>query len=360
MAGAPTDRIPLHTILLPVLGVAAWLVIGKAGLEPLALLLVAVLIGNVIASVHHAEVVALRVGEPYGTLILALAVTTIEAGLIIALMLGGDPNPALMRDSVHAAVMIVLHGLAGLSIVVAAAKDRQSEYRIEGASAFLAVLIPLAVLVLVVPNHLVSEPGPYYSPLQLTFVSVVCLALYVAFLLTQTRWHRDYFLPLVTAAGEEVHARPSSRLALASFGLMVVALFAVVVLAKALGPALQDGVAAVGAPVAIMGVIIAAIVLLPETAAAIRAAARNRLQSSINLSLGSGVACIGLTVPAVAVVAWWIDQPLELGISQGASVLMLLGFAVAIITYGTGRASLLSGLVHLVLLATWIFTIFAP
>lgn len=360
MAGAPTDRIPLHTIILPLLGVLAWLVIGKAGLGVLALVLAAVLLGNVIAAVHHAEVVALRVGEPYGTLILALAVTVIEAGLIIALMLGGDPNPTLMRDSVHAAVMLVLHGLAGLSIIVAALRDRQSEYRVEGASAFLAVLIPMAVLVLIVPNHLISAPGPYYSPLQLAFVSVACLALYIAFLLTQTRWHRDYFLPPDDAVGEQPHAPPTARLALISFGLMVVALFAVVVLAKSLGPALEESVQALGAPVAIMGVIIAAIVLLPETASALRAAARNRLQSSINLSLGSGVACIGLTVPAVAVVAWWIGQPLELGVSQGASVLMALGFVVAIITYGTGRASLLSGLVHLVLLATWIFTIFAP
>jgi Ca2+:H+ antiporter len=141
---------------------------------------------------------------------------------------------------------------------------------------------------------------------------------------------------------------------------MTLALFSVVLLAKSLAPALQEGVQAVGAPLAIVGVMIAAIVLLPETTAAVRAAAANRLQSSINLALGSAVACIGLTVPAVAVVAWWIDLPLELGISPGASVLMALGFTVAIITYGTGRTNLLSGVVHLVLLATYVFTIFAP
>lgn len=359
MAGAPTDRIPLHTILLPALGVAAWLAIGKSGLAPLALLLAAALLGNVVAAVHHAEVVALRVGEPYGTLILALAVTVIEAGLIIALMLSGDPNPGLMRDSVHAAVMIVLHGLAGLSIVIAAIRHRQSEYRVEGANSFLAVLIPMAVLVLIVPNHVVSAPGPYYTPLQLGFVSVACLLLYLAFLFIQTNWHRDYFLPLDDDP-HAAHARPSTRIALASFALMSVALFSVVVLAKSLAPALQEGVDALGAPAAITGVIIAAIVLLPETAAAVRAAARNRLQSSLNLSLGSGVACIGLTVPAVAVVAWWIGEPLALGVSDGASVLMALGFVVAVITYGTGRANLLSGVVHLVLLATYVFSIFAP
>lgn len=163
---APTDRIPLHTILLPVLGVAVWLVFGSAGLEPLALLLLAVLLGKVMAAVHHAEVVALRVGEPFGTIILALAVTVIEVGMIVALMLTGEPNPALMRDAVHAVVMLCLHGLAGFCILVGAIRHRQSEFRVEGANAFLAVLIPMAVLVLVVPNFVVSAPGPFYSPLR--------------------------------------------------------------------------------------------------------------------------------------------------------------------------------------------------
>jgi Ca2+:H+ antiporter len=358
MAGAPTDRIPLHTILLPAAGIAAWLLVGKTGLEPLALLLAAVLLGNVVAAVHHAEVVAIKVGEPYGAIMLALAVTTIEVGMIISLTLSGEPNPALMRDSVHAVVMLVVHGLAGLCIVVGAIKHRESEFRVEGANAFLAVLIPMATLVLVVPNYVVSAPGAYYTPLQLTFVSAACLALYGAFLFIQTNWHRDYFLS--GDAGAEAPAPPSGRIALASFGLMCVCLFSVVVLAKSLSPALTEGVARVGAPIAIAGIIVAAIVLLPETAAAVRAAAANRLQSSLNLALGSAVACIGLTVPTVALVAWWVGQPLELGISQGATVLMALGFLVAIITYGTGRTNVLSGIVHLVLFAAYIFYVFAP
>lgn len=313
MAGAPTDRIPLHTAILPALGVAAWLLLGKAGLEPVALLLAAALLGNVVAAVHHAEVVAIRVGEPFGAIILALAVTTIEVGMIVSLMLSGEPKPALMRDSVHAVVMLVVHGLAGLSILVCALRHREAEFNVEGANAFLAVLIPMATLVLVVPNHVISAPGAHCTPLQLAFVSVACLAL-----------------------------------------------FSVVVLAKSLSPALEEGVGALGAPLAIAGVIVAAIVLLPETAAALRAAAADRLQSSINLALGSAVACIGLTVPTVAVVASWIGQPLELGISQGATVLMALGFLVAMITYGTGRTNLLSGIVQLVLLAAYVFYIFAP
>ena len=174
MADIPIDRIPLYTVILPLLGIAVWLGVGKVGLETLALVVAAVLLGNVISAVHHAEVIAIRVGEPFGTLVLALAVTVIEAGLIISIMLGGKPNPALLRDSVHAVVMLVLHGLAGLSIVVGAFRRRETEFRIEGANALLSVLIPMAVLVLVLPNYLVSVAGPFYSPLQLAFVSAAC------------------------------------------------------------------------------------------------------------------------------------------------------------------------------------------
>jgi Ca2+:H+ antiporter len=334
-------------------------VVGKVGLGPLALLLAAVLLGNVIAAVHHAEVVALRVGEPYGTLVLALAVTVIEVGLIISIMLSGEPSLTLMRDSVHAVVMLVLHGLAGLCIVVGSLRTRESEFRVEGANAFLAVLIPMATLVMVVPNYVLSATGPYYSPLQLAFVSAVCLGLYIAFLFIQTNWHRAYFLP-VGDESDVAHASPSGRIALASLALLLIALLSVVLLAKSLAPALEGGVQAAGAPLASVGVIIAAIVLLPETVAAVRAAARNQLQASINLALGSAVASIGLAVPTVALASALLGQPLELGISAGASVLMTLGFAVAIITYGTGRTNLLSGIVHLVLLATYVFTVFAP
>jgi Ca2+:H+ antiporter len=359
MTGTRIDHIPLHVAILPALGIAVWVVIGKVGLEPLALVLAAVLLGNVIAAVHHAEVVALRVGEPFGTLVLALAVTIIEVGLIISIMLSGKPNLTLMRDSVHAVVMLVLHGVAGLCIVVGAFRERETEFRVEGANAFLAVLIPMATLVMVVPNYLVSAPGPYYSPLQLAFVSAICLGLYIAFLFIQINWHRAYFLP-IGRESEVEHSRPGGWVTLASLGMLLVALLSVVLLAKSLAPALEAGVHAAGAPVAITGVIIAAIVLLPETVAAVRAAARNQLQASINLALGSAVASIGLTVPVVAFASSWLGQPLELGISSGASVLMTLGFVVAIITYGIGRTNLLSGIVHLMLLATYVFTIFAP
>lgn len=359
MAGASTHRIPLYSIILPVLGLLTWLLVGKTQSPLLALVLAAVLLGNVISAVHHAEIIALRIGEPFGTLVLALAVTVIEVGMIVVLMVGGEPNPALMRDSIHAVVMLVLHGLAGLCIVVCALYHREPEFHVAGANAFLAVLIPMAVLVLVMPNYVASVPGPFYSSVQLVFVSVVCLLLYGAFLFIQTGWHRAYFLPI--GDDDAVPAeRPGARTVLASCGLLPVALVSVVLLAKSLAPALEAAMAAVQAPVAVNGIIIAAIVLLPESVAAVRAAARNRLQSSINLALGSGVASIGLTVPTVAVVSRFIDQPLQLGISPSNSVLMALGVLIAVITYGTGRTNVLAGVVHLTLLAAYLFLTFAP
>ena len=359
MAGTSINRIPLYSIVLPALGVLAGLLVGKADSALLALGLAVVLLGNVISAVHHAEVIALRIGEPFGTLVLALAVTVIEVGMIVVLMMGGEPNPALMRDSIHAVVMLVLHGLAGLCIVVCAIYHREPEFHVAGANAFLAVLIPMAILVLVMPNYVSAAPGPFYSNSQLVFVSVVCLLLYGAFLFVQTGWHRGYFLPV----GDDDSGppeRPSVRVTLASFGLLLVALVSVVVLAKSLTPALDATLAAVHAPVAVIGIVIAAIVLLPESVAAVRAAARNRLQSSINLALGSGVASIGLTVPTVAVVSRVIDQPLQLGISEANSILMGLGVLIAVITYGTGRTNVLAGVVHLTLLAAYLFLTFVP
>jgi Ca2+:H+ antiporter len=359
MAGAAPHRTPLYTIVLPALGLLTWLVVGKTQSGLVALLLAAVLLGNVISAVHHAEVIALRVGEPFGTLVLALAVTVIEVGMIVVLMVSGEPNPTLMRDSVHAVVMLVLHGLAGLCIVVCAIYHREAEFQVAGANAFLAVLIPMAVLVLVMPNFVASAPGPLYSGLQLAFVSVVCLVLYGAFLFIQTGWHRAYFLPVGDDDAAPVDV-PAPRIALTSCALLPIALLSVVLLAKGLTPAVESALTAARAPVAVIGIVIAAIVLLPEAVAALRSAARNRLQSSLNLALGSGVACIGLTVPVVALVSRLIGQPLELGISASNSILMALGVVIAVITYGTGRTNVLAGIVHLVLLAAYLFLTFVP
>jgi Ca2+:H+ antiporter len=350
-------RTPLWTLIAPVAGLAVYLLLGKGGGALAGAGLAVALLACVQASVHHAEVVAARVGEPFGAVILALAVTVIEVGLIVSIMLGDQPQPTLVRDTVHAVVVLVLHGLAGLCIVVGALKHREPDFRVTGANAFLIVLLPMTAVTLVLPNFTQSTPGPYYSNLQLGFVSLVCFALYLSFTFVQTVRHRDYFTStLPEAAGE----RPSNRFAVIAALMMVVALTAVVLLAKAFSPFIQAGADALGAPAAIVGVVVAAIVLLPEAATAIRAALENRLQTSINLALGSAVACIGLTIPTVAFVSWWTGTPLQLGVTPGGAVLLALSFMMALITYGTGRANLLSGLVHVILFFTWVFLIFAP
>jgi Ca2+:H+ antiporter len=255
--------------------------------------------------------------------------------------------------------MLVLNGLAGICIVAGTLRHREQEYRTLGANAFLAVLMPMAVLVLVLPNYTLATPGPYYSKLQLMFVGSICLALYLVFLFVQTVRHQDYFVPTGPVEAEHV-AAPSARIGAISGGLLVLSLVAVILLAKLLAPFIERGIVAAGAPFKLAGVIVAAIVLLPEFFAALRAARRNQLQTSINLALGSAVACIGLTVPAVTVIAIWLGQPLALGIGNDATVLLVLSFLVAILTYGQGRTNLLAGFVHLVLLASYIFMIFAP
>jgi Ca2+:H+ antiporter len=353
-----TDRLPVWTLLAPVLALGADFALHGSGATGAGVVLAIALLAAVLAAVHHAEVVALRVGEPFGAIILALAVTVIELGLIVSLMLGGKAEPTLVRDTIHAVVVLVLHGLAGLCLVVGALRHREQEFRTQGAHAYLIVLLPMVAITLVLPNYTTSAPGPYYTPAQLAFVSVACLLLWLAFTFVQTVRHREHFIP---ARPEESHGpRPSGQLALASLGVLVVALLAVVLLAKGVSPFIQRAVAGVGAPPALVGVIVAAIVLLPEGATALKAAREDRLQTSINLALGSAVASIGLTVPAVAVIVWWKQLPLELGVSPGGAVLLALSFMMALITYGTGRASLLSGVVHLILMATWLFLILAP
>ncbi len=356
-------RIPAWTVAAPVVALGVEFALYGSAAPWAGLVFAAALVACVLAAVHHAELVAVRVGEPYGAVILALAVTIIEAGLIVSILLGDKPQPTLVRDTIHAVVVIVLHGIAGLCIVVGALRHREQAFRTQGAQAFLIVLLPMVAVTLVLPNFTVSAPGPTYSNLQLAFVSVVCLVLYIAFTFVQTVRHRDYFIPVAAEGAREPSGpaeRPTDRMAWQALGLLVVALTAVVLLAKSFTPFIQQGALAIGAPEAVVGVVVAAIVLLPEAMAAVRAALADRLQGSINLALGSGVASIGLTIPAVAAVSWWTGVPLELGVSAGGAVLLALSFLMAQITYGTGRASLLSGIVHLVLFMVWLFLLFAP
>jgi Ca2+:H+ antiporter len=359
MAATHTSRIPIHGWLVPLIALAAALAIGKSDAWIAGAAFVVLLTGSVMIAVHHAEVVALWLGEPFGTLVLTLAVTIIELSLVISLMLTGKPSPSLARDTVHAVVMLVINGLAGICIVAGTLRHREQEFRTLGANAFLAVLLPMAMFVLVLPNYTLATPGPYYSTRQLIFVGGTCFALYLVFLFVQTVRYQDYFIPVGTDAAEQ-EAKPSTKIGAIGSALLILTLVTVVLLAKLLAPFIDRAIAEAGAPFKLAGVIVAAIVLLPESVAALRAARRNQLQTSINLALGSAVACIGLTVPSVTVIATWLGQPLELGIDNESTLLLILSFLVAILTYGQGRANLLSGFVHLVLLASYVFLIFAP
>jgi Ca2+:H+ antiporter len=343
---------------------AAWVVmllaavLGKGGL--LAAVAGVALIATVFAAVYHAEVVAHRTGEPFGTLVLALAVTIIETALIVAAMLAAPAeNVALARDTVFAAVMIVCNGIVGACLVWGGARHREQVFQLEGASAALAVLAALTILTLVLPNFATTSPGPTFSTPQLMFDSLVSLILYGAFVFVQTVRHRDYFLPV--GSDDDAHAPPpSSRTALVSVGLLLVSLVAIVGLAKMLTPTVEAGVVGLGLPRAVVGIVIAALVLLPEGLAALNAARANRLQTSLNLALGSSLATIGLTIPAVAAVSLALRQPLELGLGPKEEVLLALTLLVSIITLGTGRTTVLQGIVHLLIFAVFLFFAMLP
>jgi Ca2+:H+ antiporter len=325
----------------------------------------AVLVATVFAAVWHAEVVAHRVGEPFGTLVLALAVTVIEVALIVSVMLAGKAgSEALARDTVFATLMIILNGLVGLCLLLGGVLHREQEFQVKGASAALAVLAALVTLSLVLPNFTTTVAGPAYSPSQLVFAGAVSLVLYGVFIFVQTKRHRDYFLPdpaTGLAADEEAHAPPpSGAAALASLALLLISLVAVVGLAKALTPAVDDGITALGAPKAVVGIVIAAVVLMPESLAALRAARVNRLQTAMNLGLGSALATIGLTIPAVVAVSIVLGTPLTLGLGSKEEVLLALTLLLAVMTLAAGRTTVLQGAVHLVILAAFLFFAIVP
>ncbi|TAJ83119.1 MAG: ionic transporter y4hA [Gallionellaceae bacterium] len=321
----------------------------------------AALIGAVLVAVHHAEVIALRVGEPFGTLVLALAVTVIEVSLIVALMLsGGVAANSLARDTVFATVMIICNGVVGLCLLLGAMRHRVLAFRVEGTTPALAVLATLATLTLVLPTFTSTTPGPTLSSSQLVFVGVVSLTLYAVFAFVQTVRHREYFLP-VEVEGEDYHATPpSAAVALMSLSLLFLSLVAVVGLAKTLAPSIEAAVEVASVPHAVVGIAIALMVLLPETWAATRAALRNRMQTSFNLALGSALATIGLTIPAVAVTALALDLTLQLGLPDKEIALLALTLLISTMTLSRGRATVLQGAVHLVLFAVFLFLAIVP
>jgi Ca2+:H+ antiporter len=354
---------PAWTTLVPSLAAGLLAASFTLPLAPwLAVACALALIAAVVAAVHHAEVVAHRVGEPFGTLVLAVAITVIEVALIVSVMLAGGPDKAtLPRDTIYAAVMIICTGVVGICLLVGGLSHHEQSFQLAGANSALSALVALAGLSLVLPSFTTSSSVGTYTVPQLAFVAVSSLALWAIFVFVQTVRHRDYFLPPRHAADEDVHAAPPSWLqAAASFGLLLLSLMTVVGLAKQLSPAIESAVSAAGAPKPVIGIAIALLVLLPETWAAVRAALADRLQTSMNLALGSALASIGLTIPAVVVTATLLDLPLTLGLPPKDLVLLALTFLVGAITLGTGRTNMMQGAVHLVLFAAFLFLSMVP
>jgi len=328
------------------------------------LLMAAVLIGGVLSAVHHAEVIAHKTGEPYGALVLAISVTIIEVSLIISMMLSGHAGSEFIaRDAVFATVMIVINGVIGLCIFIGGLHHHEMSFRNEGTNSALAVLTALATFILVMPIMTVSTPGPDFTKSQLAFAGVASFALYGAFLFFQTVSHRDYYLPKVKDKKTDInfHApKPSNLKTAFSVLLLIGSLIVVVGLAELLSPAIEAAVHAAGAPKTIVGIAIAMLVLLPEAYAAVRAAKVNRLQSSLNLALGSALASIGLSIPTIAAIAIFFDLPLSLGISSLNITLMYLTFFIGALTLAIGRTTLLQGVVHLIIFGEYLFLSLVP
>ncbi len=380
MTNTVVHGLPRWSLAVPPLALVVLLLSWGRNLGAVLLILVCAGLGAaVIAAVHHAEVVAHRVGEPFGTLILALAVTVIEVALIVTLMAsGGDKASSLARDTVFAAVMITCNGILGLSLVVGSLRHHVQEFRVRASNSALAVLTALVTLCLVLPTFTTSAPGPQFTSAQLAFAGVTSLVMYGVFVFVQTIRHRDYFLPVLAHTptvlrhrdidvpatnedDEEEHAvAPSGKVAMLSLGLLFVCLVSVVGLAKTVSPKLESAVESAGAPLAVVGVVIALLVLLPETVAAVRAALRNRLQTSVNLALGSALASIGLTIPAIAVASIWLSGPLVLGLGGKEMVLFALTVVTSVLTLATGRATLLQGAVHLMVFSAFLFLAVSP
>lgn len=322
----------------------------------------AFLITAVFAAVHHAEDIAHALGEPFGTLVLTLSVTIIELALILSIMLSGDGNPTLARDTTMAVVMLILNLIVGLCLVLGGLKHGEQGFRVPGARAYLMVLIPFAVLTLIMPNFTSSSAGPYFTASQIVFVSVATLALYAMFLYVQTVRHTEYFVAeeAVLALPEDASVVSSLRQLIGPVVLLVCSLFAIVLLSKSFSVTIEKVVAALGAPKGVIGLVVALLVLLPESMAAVAAARSDKMQTAINLALGSSLATIGLTIPAVGLMSLWLDIKIALGLEPSHMVLLMLTLSVSMLTFGGGRTNILPGFVHLMLMAVFVFLLFVP
>lgn len=318
------------------------------------------LFGSVLAAVHHAEVVAHKVGEPYGTIILAICITILEVGLIISFMLSGSKGAlTYARDTVFAAVMLILNGILGVCILIGGVRYREQFFARSSATTYLVSLVAILVLTLILPNYTSSARGPFYTEPQLIFVSLACLVIYGVFLMVQTVRHRNYFVD-DNDDNENHDEKPSILKTVLSLVLLIICLAVVIFMAKGLSPVIEGFVKSIGAPKALVGVIIASVVLLPEGLAAVRAARNNQIQSSVNLALGSALASVGLTIPAISAVCIIYDIPFILGMDKKSIILLALSVFTVMLSLSRGKTNVLYGTVLLVNLAAYIFTVIFP
>ncbi len=318
--------------------------------------LIIVILSSAFAIVRHAETLAEHVGEPLGTLILTLAVTGLEVMMIAAVMYGGTGETTMARDAMFAVIMLVLNGMVGVSLVVGGLRYREQTYNLMGANAFLAVIVPLAVIGLVFPNYTMTTPGPTFSTLQSIFIIVMSLGLYAIFLAMQTVRHRAYFVAEESSSVES-HAHGGGSVAFHTFMLFAY-LLPVVLLAKKLAIPINHAVNVLHAPPALGGLLVAVLILSPESLAAVRAALANQLQRSVNLLLGSALATIGLTIPAVLLIGFITHQPIVLGLSPINTLLLVLTLAVSMLTFAGTRTNVLLGAVHMLLFLAYVILIF--
>lgn len=304
---------------------------------------------------HHAEELAVRLGEPFGTLILTLSVTAIEVLTISAVMLHGQNNPTLVRDTLMAVIMIILNGMVGLSLLVGGWRHREQPYNLQGANAYLGVILPLAVLTLVMPGFTVTAPGLALSTMQEGVLVFMSIALYGAFLAMQTSRHRHYFMMEAAAEAEVQPAQPVAWSAVVRHGALLAAwMLPVALLAEHLAVPVDYLLETLHAPAALGGVIVAVLVATPEAIGAVRAAGANNLQRAMNIFLGSVLSTIGLTVPVMIVISHDIGHPIELGVQNSDLVMLILTLAVSLLTFGSGRTNVLQGLVHALLFVAYL------
>jgi Ca2+:H+ antiporter len=329
-------------------------------LVAILILLLAAVLWSVISAVHHADCLALKSGEPYGTLILTLSVISIEVMMISAAMLHGENNPTLARDTMFAVVMIALNGLVGFSLLLGGLRHREQNYNLQGAGAYLNTIMALVVLGLVMPNFTTSLSGPRFTTVQEIFLISLTLILYAIFLIIQTGRHRQYFKD----AGDASDLNEHHSIQLRSAGFHAVMLFlyliVVIVLAEKFAIPLDNCIERFGMPQALGGAIVAGLILAPEAMAAIKAARRNQLQRSVNILHGSVLASIGLTIPAVLIIGMATDRSIVLGVEGGNLPLLVLTLAASIVTFGSGKTNILQGCIHLLLFAVFLLLIFSP